>query len=41
MYNTGDLCRWRADGSVDILGRVDDQVKVKVHQKSLNAFAMI
>lgn len=30
MYNTGDLCRWAADGSVDILGRVDDQVKIKV-----------
>ncbi|KAL9942564.1 hypothetical protein ACHAO3_005188 [Verticillium nonalfalfae] len=29
MYNTGDLCRWAADGSVDILGRVDDQVKIK------------
>ncbi|KAH7166280.1 hypothetical protein EDB81DRAFT_680958 [Dactylonectria macrodidyma] len=29
MYNTGDLGRWRLDGSIDILGRVDDQVKVK------------
>ncbi|KAF7544978.1 hypothetical protein G7Z17_g9545 [Cylindrodendrum hubeiense] len=30
MYNTGDLGRWRSDGSIEILGRVDDQVKVKV-----------
>lgn len=30
MYNTGDLGRWRQDGSIEILGRVDDQVKVKV-----------
>ncbi|KAL2676641.1 hypothetical protein Neosp_010405 [[Neocosmospora] mangrovei] len=29
MYNTGDLGRWRQDGSIEILGRVDDQVKVK------------
>lgn len=29
MYNTGDLGRWREDGLLDILGRVDDQVKVK------------
>ncbi|KAJ4123262.1 hypothetical protein NW768_009796 [Fusarium equiseti] len=29
MYNTGDLGRWRPDGSIEILGRVDDQVKVK------------
>lgn len=30
MYNTGDLGRWNADGSIDILGRVDDQIKIKV-----------
>lgn len=30
MYNTGDLCRWTPHGSIEILGRVDDQVKVKV-----------
>ncbi|KAK2059679.1 AMP-binding enzyme [Colletotrichum caudatum] len=29
MYNTGDLGRWRRDGSVEILGRVDDQIKIK------------
>ncbi|CAG1991220.1 unnamed protein product [Fusarium graminearum] len=29
MYNTGDLGRWLPDGSIEILGRVDDQVKVK------------
>ena len=30
MYNTGDLGRVRDDGSLDHLGRIDDQVKVKV-----------
>ncbi|KAK2028252.1 AMP-binding enzyme [Colletotrichum zoysiae] len=29
MYNTGDLGRWRHDGSIEILGRVDDQIKIK------------
>ncbi|TDZ17472.1 Adenylate-forming reductase [Colletotrichum orbiculare MAFF 240422] len=29
MYNTGDLGRWRPDGSINILGRVDDQIKIK------------
>ncbi|KAK7425592.1 hypothetical protein QQZ08_007915 [Neonectria magnoliae] len=29
MYNTGDVCRLNPDGSIHILGRVDDQVKVK------------
>jgi non-ribosomal peptide synthetase component F len=30
MYCTGDLGQWRPDGSIEILGRADDQVKVKV-----------
>ncbi|KAK1230650.1 hypothetical protein PQX77_006233 [Marasmius sp. AFHP31] len=29
MVNTGDLGRWRKDGQLDHMGRVDDQVKVK------------
>ena len=30
MYNTGDLGRLRPDGKFEHLGRVDEQVKVKV-----------
>jgi amino acid adenylation domain-containing protein len=29
LYKTGDLGRWRADGTVEYLGRNDDQVKIR------------
>jgi amino acid adenylation domain-containing protein/thioester reductase-like protein len=29
MYKTGDLGRWRADGTIDYLGRNDSQVKIR------------
>ena len=29
LYRTGDLARWRADGTIELLGRLDDQLKVR------------
>jgi len=35
LYRTGDRCRYRADGNIEFLGRIDQQVKVGGHRVEL------
>jgi len=32
LYRTGDLGRWQADGIIEYVGRLDDQLKVRGHR---------
>lgn len=32
MYKTGDLARWRHDGVIEFLGRIDTQLKISGHR---------
>jgi acyl-CoA synthetase (AMP-forming)/AMP-acid ligase II len=38
MFNTGDMARWREDGFLEMLGRKDDQIKIKVSPSTLRMY---
>jgi non-ribosomal peptide synthetase component F len=41
VYKTGDLAKWKEDGEIQLLGRVDNQIKIRGHRIELGEIEQI
>ncbi len=41
LYKTGDIARWTPEGTIDYLGRIDKQVKIRGHRVELEGIEKI
>lgn len=41
LYKTGDMARYREDGSIEFIGRADHQVKIRGYRVELNEIATV